>query len=365
MKPILYSYSEQSFHSNGLGILNDAISCVVTQERNGMYELEMEYPIGGIHYEDLTLLYIIVARPDQVALPQPFRIYEITKPMNGNITVYARHLAYDLMGVPVRPFAASTITAAFTALTQNAVSTCPFTFETDKTTAATITVEAPTAIWDLLKGSDGGILDVYGGEYEFDWYTVKLLAQRGSDRGVQIRYGKNLTDLKQEASCDNWYTALYPYWMGEDGTVVEGDLLQYPGTYPVSRIRVLDLSEEWEEAPTVAQVTARAQSYRAANNLTEPAVSISVDFTHNEQVALLNHGEMVSRDTGLKIAVCDTVTVYFERLGISTAANVTKTEYDVLADRYKTIEIGAKKQTLPGLFQDAVTAAIRRKGRKS
>lgn len=354
MKPILYSYMETSFNSNGIGILNDAISCTVTQERNGMYELEMEYPIGGIHYEALTLLYIIVARPDQVALPQPFRIYEIRKTMGENITVYARHLSYDLMGVPVNPFTASTATAAFAALRQNIVGPCSFSLETDKSTSATITVDAPTTVWDLLKGSEGGILDTYGGEYEFDWKTVKLHKQRGENRGVQIRYGKNMMDLKHEASCDNWYTALYPYWKGEDGTVVTGAWLKYPGVYPLSRTKVLDFSSNFTEAPSDTQLTAMAQEYRAANKLTDPSVSISVDLTHNEQVALSNYGEMVNQSTDLKIAVCDTVTIHFDQLDISTSAAVVKTEYNVLADRYVNIEIGTKKQTIPGLFREAL-----------
>lgn len=356
MKPILYSYMEETFNSNGIGILNDAVSCTVTQERNGMYELEMEYPINGIHCDDLTLLYIIVARPDQVALPQPFRIYEISKSMNGNVMVYARHLVYDLMGFPVTPFTANNVVDALEGLIQHVVGAFPFSLETDKTTEASFTVKAPTPIWDLLKGSAGGILDVYGGEYEFDWHTVKLCKQRGADRGVRIRYGKNLMNLKHDASCENWYSGIYPYWMGEDGTVVTCGGLDYPGVYPLERIKVVDFSDEFTEAPSYTELISRGQDYREANKLSEPSVSITVDCIDTNSPLLSNFGELVNYDNDLKIAVCDTVRVYFDRIALDASAEVTKTKYNVLTERYESIEIGTEKQTLPNLFKEAFEA---------
>lgn len=345
MKPILYSSTEKAFDSNGLGILNDAISCTVTQERNGMYELEMEYPVGGIHYETLAPLYIIMARTDTMTWrPQPFRIYEITKPLNGNITVYARHLAYDLMGIPVSPFTANTAAAALEGLTQNAIITCPFTFWTNKTTEATMTVEAPTSIWDLLKGNAGGILDVYAGEYEFDWWSVGLWKQRGEDMDVTIRYGVNLTDLKQEASTDNWCTTVYPYWRGEDGTLVTGGLCRTSEFYPFEQVRVIDYSDAWETAPTADQLSARALNYLNNQKLAEPTVNITVDFASIEADALF--GTSIRQ----MFRICDTIKIVFDQLGISTTATVIKTKYDALTERYTSVEIGSKKQSLMDLI---------------
>lgn len=345
MKPILYSADEKLFDSNGLGILNDAISCTVTQERNGMYELEMEYPVGGIHYENLVPLYIIMAQPDPITYrPQPFRIYETTKPLSGNITVYARHLAYDLMGIPVAPFTASTAAAALEGLTQNAIISCPFTFWTNKTTDATMTVEVPTSIWDLLKGNAGGILDVYGGEYEFDWWTVGLYKQRGAEIDTTIRYGVNLTGLKQSASTDNWCSTIYPYWVGEDGTLVTGGLCRTSGFYPFEQVRVVDYSEAWDAAPTADQLNARALSYLNNQKLAEPSVNIEFDFAHN------TYDARFGAHTVQLFRVCDTIKVVFDQLGISTTATVIKTTYDAIAERYTKVEIGSKKQSLMDLI---------------
>ena len=286
-----------------------------------------------------------MARPDPVtSRPQPFRIYEVTKPLHGNITVYARHVAYDLMGVPVGPFTASSAATALAGLTQHAIISCPFTFWTDKTAAATMTVDTPISIWELLKGSAGGILDTYGGEYEFDWWTVGLHKQRGTEMDTTIRYGVNLTDLKQSASTDNWCTTIYPYWMGEDGALVTGGLCRTSEYYPFEQVRVVDYSDAWDTAPTADQLNARALSYLNNQKLVEPSVNITVDFTHITDDALF--GASIRQLFG----VCDTIKVVFDQLGISTSATVIKTTYDSISERYTSIEIGSKRQSLMDLI---------------
>ena len=174
MKPILYPAAETKFVSQGLGVLSDAISCTVTEERNGLYELEMEYPIDGQHFSDITDRCIIFAIPSPYRNPQPFRIYRTTKPINGKCTIYARHIRYDLAGVPVKPFSASNAPGAMAGLQSNAAISSNFTFWTNKTTAANFSAAVPSATSSLLGGQTGSILDVYGGEYEFDAFAVKL-----------------------------------------------------------------------------------------------------------------------------------------------------------------------------------------------
>lgn len=335
MRPILYDETETSYSKNGLGVLTDAISCTVTQERNGSYELEMEYPVLGIHFDDLKLQRIILAKPDESSRNQPFRIYDISKPLLGNVTVSARHVAYDLMGIPVKPFKSLSAPAAMQALTDNAAADCPYTFETDKETEATMTVGVPMSIWELLGGSEGGILDVYGGEYEFDRYKVKLHKARGSNNGVVIRYGKNLVDLTQEESCENVYTGVYPYWTDTEGALVQLPeyVLNAEGTYPVTRILPLDLSDEWENAPTVEQLRTRATKYMTDNQIGVPRVSLTVDFVQDSQIE--------------QVGLCDTVTIYFETLGVSSTAKCVATEYDVLRERYNSIDIGYVKESYP------------------
>ena len=101
--PILYSATETDFSNNGLGILGDCVSCEVTEEANGIFELAMQYPMGGIHYEDIADRSIIKAKADQFRNPQLFRVYAISKPMSGIVTVLAEHISYDLSGIPVQP----------------------------------------------------------------------------------------------------------------------------------------------------------------------------------------------------------------------------------------------------------------------
>ena len=306
MIPILYPAGERDFEDNGLGRLSDAISCTVDTERTGVFELTMEYPMEGIHYAGLKTRRIILAKPDALSEPQPFRIYEFSRPMGGTVTVYAKHVAYDLQGIPVKPFTAGSCTAALQGLKNNAVVACPFEFWTDQTTKADMTVSVPTAIWSLLGGSQGGVLDVYGGEYEFDRWTVKLHKQRGYDRGVTIRYGKNLIDLKQEEKCSSVYTGVYPYWASAEGELKElpQQVLNAEGSYPFTRILPLDLSQEWQEKPTEAQLKARAEKYMKDNKIGVPKISLDVSFAALEQTEEYKDNKRLEQ-----VGICDTVTV--------------------------------------------------------
>ena len=110
----------RDFDTIGLGVLTDCISCSVTEERNGEYELTMEYPITGAHFSDIELRCIILAKPNYSDVPQAFRIYTMTTPIDGVVTIAARHLSYDLSGVPVLPFTATSAAAACQGLIDNA-----------------------------------------------------------------------------------------------------------------------------------------------------------------------------------------------------------------------------------------------------
>ena len=347
MKPILYNNNETAFDTNGIGILGDAVSCIVTEERNGVYQLEMEYPITGIHYADLQMRNIIMAKPNPTSDPQPFRIYDASRPMAGIITVYAQHISYDMAGIVVSPYAASDAQGALLAIPQYAATACPFSFQTDKSTTGKMTVAVPTAAWNVLGGQEGSILDVYGGEYEFDRWTVKLHAQRGYDRGVTIRYGKNLTDIRQEESCAAVYTGIYPYWVGMEGELVTlpEKIVNASGSFNFTRISPLDLSEEWEEAPTEEQIRARAQSYIRDNNIGVPEVNLTVEFVQLEQTEEYKGMALLER-----VSLCDTVRVEFPAMGVSATAKCIKTVYNVLLDRYDSVEIGDARTSLADII---------------
>ena len=338
MKPILYPASETEFVSQGLGVLSDAISCTVTEERNGLYELEMEYPIDGQHFSDIADRCIIFAIPSPYRNPQPFRIYRTTKPINGKCTIYARHIRYDLAGVPVNPFSASNAPGAMAGMQTNAAISSPFTFWTNKTTAANFSAAVPSATSSLLGGQTGSVLDVYGGEYEFDKFSVKLYDQRGQDNGVTIRYGKNLTDLEQDRNIYNVATGIYPYWQASDGsTLVTCDpaIVPAPGTYDFGKVVPVDFSQDFQDAPTPEQLLERAQAYVQSNNIGVPTVSLTVSFVQLEQTEQYKNLALLE-----KCDLCDTVTVQYEKLGVSAKAKIVKIVTNVLLERYDSVEIG-------------------------
>ena len=161
MKPILYPANETEFRNNGLGRLSEATKCLVTEERNGQYELEMEYPITGRHYADIREERIIAARHDDSDDIQPFRIYKITRPLNGIVTIYACHISYQLSKVTVTPFEAGTCADALRGMIQHSVGDCPFNFWTDRFLEAKFTVDTPASFRSLLGGVSGSILDIY------------------------------------------------------------------------------------------------------------------------------------------------------------------------------------------------------------
>lgn len=345
MIPILFSADANSFNNNGLGALADCTSCKVTEKRNGEYILTMQYPLDGIHFKDIQKSCIIWVKPSDGANNQAFRIYKTKKPINGIVTIEAEHISYQLSMIPAMPFTAESASAALQGLKTNAAEPCPFFFYTDKQTIATYTQEQPASIRSRLGGVSGSILDVYGGEYEFDNYDVHLWANRGFDKGVTIRYGKNLIDLKQEENIQNVVTGVVPFFANEDTLVTLPEKVvesEYVDLYPYPRTVILDLSSEWtDEVPTVEQLRQRAQKYIDDNDIGIPKVSIDVSF-----IALWQTEEYKDIAPLERINLCDTVTVIFEKLGIEAKAKVIATEYDVLRERYTKIEVGDAKSTL-------------------
>lgn len=222
MIPILFSDEATSFTTNGIGRLSDVKSCKVVEERNGSYELEMEYPRTGIHYEDIKYSRIILVKPFQNGSLQPFRIYKIEKKAKGLSNIYARHISYQLSYIPVSKFTANSPSDALSRLKEYSCESNPFTFWTDHTGSGSFVVTVPDSARALLGGSKGSILETWDGEFEWDNYTVKFHKSRGSDKGVVIRYGKNLVDLEQEENIENTKTGIYPYWKndGQETTAV-------------------------------------------------------------------------------------------------------------------------------------------------
>lgn len=348
MIPVLYPPNETAFVNNGLGRLNDAISCDVEEVRNGLFELTMEYPITGIHYADIAISCLIFATPSDGKDPEPFRIYKISRPLNGRITVNAEHISYQLNYIPVLPFTADSCIQALQGLKTNAAENCPFNFFTDKEITGSWVNPEPASIRARLGGSDGSILERYKGEYEFRRYNVYLWTNRGSNNGVTIRYGKNLTDLKQEESIESTYTGILPFWTSreEDNDtvitlperVLHSDNAEL---YPFQRTITVDFTDDFEEAPTVEELRAAGENYINNNNIGVPEVNLTVSF-----IALWQTNEYKALAALERVNLCDTVTVRFDALGVNATAQVIRTKYDVLQDRYTEIELGDAKSSL-------------------
>ena len=360
MKPILYDSTEKQFMTNGIGTLADAISCTVIEERNGSYELEMEYPLGGINYDEIRNNRIILAMPSDGQKAQPFRVFKITRPIGGVVKIYAVHLSYDLSGIPVAPFTANDCSSALNGLKSNSMIANPFEVWTDISGSGKYKQNSPASFRSRLAGTDGSILDSFGkgAELEFDRLTVKVHQNRGRDNGVTIRYGKNLTDLKQQESIENVRTGVIAYWYKEENNtqdVIVGEIqyLENHADYPKENIHVLDCSADFEKKPDKQQLNTRAKQYIKANNIGVPKVSIDVSFIQLWQTE--EYKNIVSLE---RVSLCDTVHVAFEKLGVNAVAKVIKTEFDVLNERYIKITLGEARSSFGEAIREATKSTI-------
>lgn len=350
MIPILFSENSTVFTSNGIGRLSDAISCYVTEERNGQYELQMVYPSTGAHFDDINLRAIIVAKPSAGANNQPFRIYNISRPINGKVTINAQHISYDLSKNVCMPFSvpasASACSQALAGIKSNAVETCPFTFTTDVTTIANYKQTSPASIRSRLGGSEGSVLDQFHGEYEWDVYDVIFHKDRGTQKNIPLRYGKNITDIKQEEEISQTITGIVPFWMDNEGNnlvTLPEKVVYSPNAshYPQKLTVPMDFSSDFQEQPTEAQLRTHAQVYVNQSGVGVPKVSIDVSF-----VNLADTEEYKDLIALQAVELCDTIPVQFEPLGIDTDAKIVKTEYDTLAEKYTKITVGSLRSNL-------------------
>ena len=346
---LLYAPSEESFLSNGIGALSDAVSCLVTEERNGQFELEMVYPITGVHYSDIQYRSILYVKPNPFDNPQPFRVYRITRPLNGLVTVYAQHITYDLNGIPITPFHTYTIEGVLEALQTNSAIDNNFEYYTDKSPLMQGEIETlvPYSARYILGGMQGSVLQTFQGEYYYNGFTVSLLTNRGTNNGVTLRYAKNIVQLEQDENYINLYTGVAPYWLGEDKAVYLPDTVVFVGgAYDFERILSLDLSSEFETEPSVADLQTRAQAYILANNIGVPTASVTIDYAMDTEIQ--------------SVHLCDTVSVIYTQLGVQATAKVVKTVYDELLNRYDSITLGSIRSNLADTYANQYQNLTRR-----
>lgn len=356
MKPILFSKNATSFNTNGIGRL-DPISAKGKEARNGEFEIEVDAAQTAEHTAEIELNSIICAIPADGMSLQAFRVYKITKPINGRFKIYCQHISYQTSFIPTMPFEieASSHACADTlaALKSNAVEDCPFTFWTDVETVSSYKQTVPASIRSRLGGVEGSVIDQFGGEFEWDNYDIKLHSHRGVQTPtVTLRYGKNITDLNQEEMIANVITGIVPFWVDAEGgervTLPEKVVnSQYADRYPFKRTVAYDFSGAFEEKPTESQLRAKAQAYVNQAGIGIPDVSIKVSF-----VALADTEEYKEIAPLEHVKLCDNIRIEFEEYGISTTAKVVKTEYDILAEKYISIEIGSVRSSLASTLSE-------------
>lgn len=348
----LFGPDETEFMSGGLGCLNDAFRCEVFEERNGEYELVLEYPIFGRHFSEITYRSIIFAKPNPYDKHQPFRVYEMSKPINGVATFNAHHIRYDLIGYPAAPFTASNLSGIFSELENQMKKDWnkkkpPFRFSLlrEDSDGSAFSLLTPCSILSLLGGSEGSILDRFSGEYEWDEWNCILHKNRGEDRGVTITYGKNMTDFTQDENCEDVWTGVYPYWYSENEGLVELDsndkIVYCEGVYDHEAIYILDASSEFEEKPTADQLREYATWYIKNYELGSPKVSLDVSFLSLSDT--MSYADVAILET---VKLCDTIHVIFPKMGVSSTAKCISTTYDCLTNKYISIELGDPKSDL-------------------
>ena len=361
MIPVLYKANSTNFDTYGIGVLKDCTSCEVTEERNGAFECQFKYPIHGTLYKEITTERLVKAKPNDTAADQVFRIYRISTPINGEVTVYAQHLSYDLLGVAALQWASDSISPslAMERVFQNTAIPHNFTCQTDYSAAKAFSVSKPQSVRACLGGVSGSFLDLWGGEFEWDNFNVIHHQGRGQKTGVVIEYGKNLTDLEHENENADVYTDLLPYAVitAEDGTetviTLSEVLIPIAETTLVQRKTLIrDFTEYFDELNPISESGLRAFAYKYLSNnplgVSTPTVKVAFEplWKQPEYAAVLE-----------RVSLCDTVTIRHSVLGITARAKVITTVYDTLAEKYISITLGSAKANLINNVTSAESAA--------
>ena len=347
MIPLLFSANETQFNTFGLGALADTISCEITEERNGKYELILKYPVNSSMFSSLATERIIFAKPNDKANNQAFRIYRISTPLNGVVSVYAQHISYDLCNIGETMWSDASISPslALNILFINTTSNHDFTGTSAFSEPKAFSVKKPKSVRSCLGGSEGSFLDIWGGEFSWDNFTVHHYVNRGRDTGVVIEYGKNLTDLTHENDNSDIYTDILPYAVYTDDEQTEHVITLTPPLISITgselahgKTLIKDFTDFFESGNEITQEELRgvANSYISQNPLGAVTPNITVSFEplwkQPEYAAVLE-----------KVSLCDTVKIRHSLYGIETTAKVITTVYDSLNEKYVSITLGTAK----------------------
>ena len=383
MIPILFDTNEVEFTSNGLGRLTDCISCIVTEERNGIYECDFEYPINGRNYDQIKVGRIIGVSHDDATLSkrvptlgpitdeaddiltdengqpltvsgerlipeydiQPFDIVSYTKPIDGIVKFHCTHVSYRLSYVTSVTYNINSLSEAFAIFEAVMPEGYPFSFWTDKISAGYLgcSSDIPSSIKAKLGGIQGSVLDSYGGEYEWDKWTVKLWSARGRARDFTIRYGLNMLNYNEEFSIEGTFSRCFPYWTDGEFVYTIGTVDSSGSTVTGRRENVpLDLSDKFETLPSEEDLRQAALAYMTANNTFFPKQTIQVEFVRLQDMG----DEYSGYEHLLECNLCGTINVIFPDYETTARYKIVRTVWDVLRNRYESMELGDLSTTL-------------------
>lgn len=357
MIPVLYKADATEFETFGIGALSECTLCEVTEERNGAFECTLKYPVTGILFAELKNERLIKAKPNDTSKEQLFRIYRITTPINGIVTIYAQHISYDLSNIAELMWSSAMISPslAMSRLFTKTATTHNFKCSTDFSSGKPFSVSKPKSVRACLGGSEGSMLDRWGGEYEWDNFNVILHSNRGKDNGVVIEYGKNLTDMEQDNDFTDVYTDLLPYAVFSDENT-EKVITLSEITLPIidnptrQKTLIKDFTEFFEDKSSINENSLRnkAKEFIKTNPLGVETPTLTVAFEplwkQPEYSAILE-----------RVSLCDTVTIRHSALGITAKSKVIKTVYDSLAEKYVSITLGTAKSNFVNTVGDIKT----------
>ena len=361
--PILYKANETNFEHLGVSVLSDASKCYVSREKNGIYILEFDYPVNGKDVDKIKEGMYIKSDAGYRTKNQRFVISKITKTQN-EFKIYCQHISQVKTTMnAIRPDITVTSVSAIGALRawrDNLLdSREEFFVQSDISTLNSTTwkIENIENARDALGGKAGSILDVWGGEYEFDNLNITLHKSMGIDNPTIIAYGKNLLDLEQEQSILETYTSVFPFKKYTDDNNRE-QLITLPeilldsthlNKFTHRRILKIDFSND-ENLKTVEQLRSKAKSYIKSNNVGVPKTNLKINYQDLSKV------EGVFDNPALEqIDLCDRLKIYYNELGIlNENAKVVKVIWDVILEENHEIEVGDSRSS----FTDSTSAKL-------
>lgn len=351
MKPVLYSPTDTDFTAGGIGILSDCKKCLVTEEANGSYTVELSFPINAKFSSQLEdHNYQIKCKPNATDDFHIFYIYNHYKDMaTGLLYVYGKSRTMKLGNRAVKKleFERATCQEAMKCLEKSMDQSSDIRLFSDITRVGSTSIEVSNPL-KCIKGIEGSLNQIFGGEMKHEPFKLSLLNRRGRDHVTTFRYRKNLTGLKVETNFDGLLTRIFPY---ADVQNNEGETERIFGN-PVDSLNINkydgEIYSEYVQFTEDQGVTNQKSLNEVSKkyfssmnpNCDQPNISIELNIRKMEDTALAKRFKKF-REVGL----FDTFDIFHERFKINITAQITKVIYDSLNERVESLEAGDTQYT--------------------